>query len=139
LHHQLLEDGVKYYGLPYPQAIRGIDAAIERAKRAPETHGEILPLSSNILPAIRTARSATARNDREIAVLRVLEALRIYGATHRGRLPEQLSDITEVPIPDDPITGRAFQYQRDGDKALLRGPTFRDVALNYEITMVPSQ
>jgi hypothetical protein len=69
-------------------------------------------------------------------VLRLLEALRIYGANHHGELPHQLADVTEVPVPDDPITGAAFGYRREGEKAFLEGPMFRDVPLNYEITMI---
>jgi hypothetical protein len=96
---------------------------------------EIVPIAERTLPAIRTARGAIARADRGIAVLRVLEALRIYAASHEGTLPAGLEDIKEVPIPDDPVTGEPFVYLRDGEKALLQGPTFRDVLLNYEITM----
>jgi len=136
LNHQLLDDGIKCYPLPYPQAMAGIDAAIERAKEAQRDGREIINLSSNTLGAIRSARSALTRTDRQIAVLRILEALRIHAASHEGNLPEQLSDITEVPTPTDPVTGEPFAYRRDADKAFLEGPKLRDVPLNYEITIV---
>ena len=87
------------------------------------------------MPAIKTSRVAMARNDRRIAVLRVIELLRIYGASHDGKLPEQLADIAEVPIPIDPVTGLPFDYRLEGGKAILTGPTLRDAPLNYEITM----
>jgi hypothetical protein len=91
------------------------------------------------LEAIRSARSASVRSDREIALLRTLEALRIYGASHNGELPPQLSDITEVPIPDDPVTGKPFSYRREAEKAVLEGPVLREVPLKYEVTMLPSK
>ena len=111
-----------------------MDAAIERAK---QDDREIAPISNSDRPGDRISRSATARLDRNIAVLRVLEALRIHAVSHADKLPDTLADVTDVPIPNDPVTGKPFEYQRDGDKAFLRGPTFRDVPLNYEITMVP--
>ena len=132
-YHELLDGAIRYFWLPYPQAAAGMDENIERAKREQQ---EIVPIGERFLPTIRTARSAIARADRGIAVLRVFEALRIYGASHEGKLPARLEDIVEVPIPDDPVTGEPFVYLRDGEKALLRGPTVRDVPLDYEITMV---
>ncbi len=132
-YHQLLDDAIKYYYLPFPDAIVGIDTAILRANRE---QLEIIPIAQFLMPAIKTSRVAMARNDRRIAVLRVIEALRIYGASHAGQLPKQLADITEVPIPVDPVTGLPFDYRLEGGKAILTGPTLRDVPLNYEITMV---
>jgi hypothetical protein len=135
-YHQIFDDAAKHYSLPYPQAKSGIDAMVERAAREKL---EIIPIAAELLPALQVSRSALARNERSIAVLRVLEALRIHGASHDGKLPERLVDIKKVPIPDDPVTGQPFEYQRDGEKARLSGPTFRDVALNYEITMLFSK
>ncbi len=79
------------------------------------------------------------RVDREIAVLRTLEALRLHAAATNGQLPQRLTEITEVPVPDDPVTCKPFTFRRDGDKAFLEGPTFRDVPLSYEITMAASK
>ena len=57
--------------------------------------------------------------DRNIAALRVVEALRIYAAAHNGKLPQKLDEITEVPLPDDPGSGRPFEYHREGDVGVL--------------------
>lgn len=130
--HELVDEVNKYYFLPYPQASAGVDAVIERAK---QEQREVIPIAERLFPGLRVTRSAVVRNDRTIVLLRVIEALRIYAASHAGKLPETLSDITGVPVPDDPVTGAAFGYRREGDKAILQGPTFRDVPLNYEITM----
>jgi hypothetical protein len=133
LYHENVEEAIKCYYLPYPQASAGIDATIQRVTYDGR---EIAPISGWILPAVRAARGATARLDRNIAVLRVLEALRIYAAAHADKLPEKLADITEVPIPNDPVTGQPFEFGRKGEKAYLRGPILQSVPLNYEITMV---
>jgi hypothetical protein len=139
VHHELFDDGAKSYSLPYPQAIAGIEMAIERAKEAERTGEQMLPISSNILEALRTARTATVRADREIALLRTLEALRIHAASHNGELPQALSDITEVPVPEDPVTGEPFVYRREAGEAFLEGPKLREARLLYRITMAPAK
>lgn len=79
-------------------------------------------------PAKRTlvvAESAVAvlgaqtRIDCKIAALRVIEASRLYAAANGGNLPDRLDMITQVPVPDDPFTGRPFAYSRDGQTATL--------------------
>ena len=134
IYHENLDDAIKCYCLPFPEAIAGMDAVTERIKHDDR---EIFPISDHIVPVIGTSRSATARLERSIAVLRVLEALRICAARHGDKLPDGLANVNDVPVPNDPVTGKPFDYHRDGDKAYLNGPTFRDVPLNYEITMVP--
>lgn len=132
-YRELLDDAIKFVDLPYPQAIAGINAVSERAR---QEQREIIPIAERILPAIQASKNASTRNDRGLAVLRLIEALRIYGANHDGKLPERLEDITEVPIPVDPVTGLPFEYHRDGEIARLQAPVFRDVPLDYEITMI---
>ena len=65
-------------------------------------------------------RRAQARLDQRIALLRHVEALRLYAAEHDGALPANLSEIS-VPLPDDPFTGKPFRYEVTGDTAHLRG------------------
>ena len=93
------------------------------------------PVPNNVVGAARIWRRAIERSERNIDALRVLEAIRIYGASHGGKLPDSLEAITEVPIPNDPITGLPFIYLSNGETALLQGPTVFDSPLNYEITM----
>ncbi len=70
--------------------------------------------------AMLRIRRAQGRLEQRIALLRHVEALRLYAADHDGRLPARLSDIA-VPLPADPFTGRPFLYQPDGASARLRG------------------
>jgi hypothetical protein len=78
--------------------------------------------------------------EQRIALLRHIEAIRLYVAEHQGKLPEKLSDIT-VPLPVDPFTGKPFRYVLDGTTAHLRGNPPRGVEsiavynLHYEITI----
>ncbi|HEV3438041.1 MAG TPA: hypothetical protein VG122_11820 [Gemmata sp.] len=85
-------------------------------------------------------RRAQGRLEQRIALLRHVEAIRLYAAEHKGQLPEKLSDIT-VPLPVDPFTGKPFRYTLEGATAHLRGnpPSGEERApafnLHYEITI----
>ncbi len=97
-------------------------------------------LFADLLPHVLPARRAQARLEQRIALLRHVEALRLYAAVHDGRLPETLSEVA-VPLPPDPFTGKPFAYAIAGATAHLRGappqagePT-RDVKSIYELTI----
>ena len=95
-----------------------------------------------LLPGFKPVAIAKFTNEREFAALQILEALRIYAAAHHGRLPERLSDITEVPVPLDPTQGKPFFYHAEGNTATLESPNPPDSPLErylkYEIQMVPN-
>ncbi|MEX0716961.1 MAG: hypothetical protein WD066_10250 [Planctomycetaceae bacterium] len=80
---------------------------------------------TSIVPAMQAVRGAQDRLDRQIALMQLIEAVRHYAAIHEGRLPAQLGDIEELPLPDDPITGKPFEYRLEGDSAVIdvRDPT----------------
>jgi hypothetical protein len=62
------------------------------------------------------------RLDRQFAALRAVEALRLYAAAHDGKLPASLADVTTVPVPADPVTGKPFAYEARGEHATLSAP-----------------
>jgi hypothetical protein len=62
------------------------------------------------------------RLDRNAAVMRCIEALRIYASAHDGRFPNELSDITQVSALDDPVMQKMIIYRRTGSKAFLEAP-----------------
>lgn len=141
--HRLRDASVKWCYLPYWQARAGIKQADQLLKQAKVNFEEGIPFASLLLPATQKVVFAQARTERRIAALRCLEALRLFASAHDGRLPETLNDIREVPIPHDPVTGKAFEYHRDGDKAMLTGPsppgeekdTYK--VLKYEVAIKP--
>jgi len=61
-----------------------------------------------------------ARAEQRLKLLRVLEALRLHAAAHAGALPKSLAEI-DVPLPDDPFTGKPFRYEVKDGMATLRG------------------
>lgn len=77
-------------------------------------------LFEDLLPHVVAARRAQARLEQRLALLRHLEALRLYAAEHDGKLPAKLSDIA-LPLPGDPFTGKPFVYRREGAIVQLCG------------------
>ena len=77
-----------------------------------------------LLPALEKTWEASRRFERQLAGLRGAEALRLYAATHEGKLPAKWSDITAVPLPIDPLTGKGFDdfYQVTDGRGILEIP-----------------
>jgi hypothetical protein len=94
----------------------------------------------DVAPTTALVRRAQARTDQRIALLRHVEALRLFAAEHDGALPAKLSEVS-VPLPDDPFTGKPFRYEVAGTTAHLHGtpppgaekePGFN---VHYEVTV----
>jgi hypothetical protein len=93
------------------------------------------------LPAAFNCLGAQLRKQREINLLRTVEALRIYAAEH-GEWPRALADVRTVPVPLDSVTGNPFDYSVTGNVATLsapgkkRFPSDRQFfATQYELTL----
>jgi hypothetical protein len=133
------DNAFKWMALPYPQARPGLERA-EKALKESTARLEGIRIAQAMLPATIKVYSATTRLDRRIAALRCVEALRLYAAAHDGKLPAALDDIKDVPVPGDPMTGKAFAYQVSGDTATLSAgvppgePAVPYNALVYEVT-----
>lgn len=103
--------------LPYSEGFKLYAEAHGAMNAPPTTEGRAM--SKLLMSAVNRAISSQARLERNLAALRVVEALRIYAASHDGKLPEKLSNVTEVFVPDDPGTGKPFDYARDGEAAIV--------------------
>jgi hypothetical protein len=109
-------------------------AAQNKVKKPPALFAD------ELVPTLRHVPLAQARIDQRIALLRHVEALRLYAAEHDGTLPAKLCDIP-VPLPVDLCTGKAFRYEAIGNTAHLRGtpPPGEEknsaFNLHYEVTL----
>jgi hypothetical protein len=118
----------KWSYLPYGESQVYMSAAIDRLQEEgylsgwPSSGRGGLPLGALLLPAISNAAYAPVRLERNLAALRVLEAVRMHAAMHDGQWPTSLSDITEVPVPDNPLDGLPFKYRVEGDTVILEAP-----------------
>jgi hypothetical protein len=94
--------------------------------------------------AIAKVQGAIDRLDRRLAALRCVEAIRLYAA-QKGRLPAALADVTQVPAPADPVSGKPFEYKVAGNVATLAGPLPPGPKpppgqlLTYEISLRPPE
>lgn len=121
-YDEMRDELFKWMYLPYPEAIAGMKRGDSKMMEIFRNGQEILPFGSLLLPAVSAAKVAEARTAREIAILRTFEAIRLYAAAHDDQLPEKLSDITDVPVPIDPVHGTPFIYNRIYNTAILEAP-----------------
>jgi hypothetical protein len=75
---------------------------------------------NGVAVAAGKVRRAQLRVEQRLALLRHVEALRLYAAANKGELPASLSGVG-VPLPVDPFTGKPFIYKVEGKKAILQG------------------
>jgi len=112
------DDLVKQLNLPYWLACEGMkdaESQIAGSSKSPA----LVSLAETLVPLVPAAAVAEAWHQRGLAILRCVEAIRLYAATHEGQLPPSLDSIREVPIPIDPVTGKAFDYRLEGDVAVI--------------------
>jgi hypothetical protein len=118
----------KAMSLPYWQA-EPILSVFDSRRRSP-----FVPLSwLEGVGGYLNVKTAQTRLDQRIALLRCVEALRMYAAEHEGKLPAKLDDI-HLPLPADPATGKAFTYKVDGKTAHLQGASLIP-QVRYEVTI----
>ncbi|QJW99222.1 hypothetical protein [Frigoriglobus tundricola] len=99
---------------------------------------ELNGLFEDLLPRVGDSRRAQGRLEQRIALLRHVEALRLYAAAHGGKLPEKPADVG-VPLPVDPFTGKPIEYALDHGAATLaaRGARY-EIALTKPGTEPPA-
>ena len=133
--YQVLQDqAFKAIYLPYPEAVQVIHAvaqSINQAKEGP------LAMFCSLHPPIQSALAAETRLNRRIEALRVIESIRFHASTHEGKLPESLSELTELPISDDPATCKPFEYHLKNETARLSGPAagIQGPPLDYRLSI----
>jgi hypothetical protein len=65
---------------------------------------------------------AGERTDRRFAALQYVEALRMYAAAN-GKWPAAPEDVSDAPLPNDPVTGKPFDYRVQENKAVVTAPS----------------
>src|SRR5262245_18547666 len=105
---ELRDEAMKALALPYRQAEAVLAAW-------PKQRADELLLRGLVAPWEKV-RKAQARLEQRFALLRHVEALRLYAAAHRGQLPQQLSDIP-LPLPAAPAPAQPFSSTLKGGTA----------------------
>ena len=140
-YQEMMDNMFKWFAIPYHQAQPHLD----KSQRLFDDHNRARGVKTNILcifmPALSRVAFMQARLDRNISLLRTIEAIRMFAADNSGRLPGSLAEITSVPIPADPVTGKAFLYDRiDARNARLEAPVSPAESRKrpvYELTVKP--
>ncbi len=127
--------------LPHP--FTDVDKVIESERKAAssEWSGKLTAeqLERELKKSHDRVRILAKRLDTDVAALQCVEAIRSYAASHGGQLPQTLAEITELSVPNDPMSGAVFRYTRTGATAVLESATpaggdAKDVT-RYEITV----
>jgi hypothetical protein len=112
-YHAIRDDTHKWMLVPYWLAAPHLKQPT--SSPAPlEADNPLLALIKMIEPTVKAARLAELRLDRHLDALQTIEAIRLHVASHGGKLPASLAEITEVPVPLDPATGKPFEYNLQG-------------------------
>jgi hypothetical protein len=117
---QLRDDLFKWAELPRWQAWRGLEAAQAEVERA-KSRGEGAALLE-MMPDIAELTRSAAAVERRFAMLRTIEAIRLWMGENPGMAVTSLATISGTPLPIDPVTGGEFAYSMDSATGVLRGP-----------------
>jgi len=123
----------RWFLVPYDDGLQPGETLQHQADQEKDRRSKQGKLSQIFLPNLYPARRASAQLDRSIAVLRAIEALRMYAATHDGKLPAKLSEIVGAPVPVDPMTGKPIEYELRGEVGLIRVTPLTERTHTYEI------
>jgi hypothetical protein len=128
---QVFDESLKCQGLSYPDLTTAMTKAEARQQEImDDPNGPAMPIARVLREHVRKVFAIRAQIDRRIAALRCVEAVRLYAAAHDGKLPASLDDIKETPIPDDPVTGKPFDYRLVGDRAFFSSTPMPDQPAN---------
>jgi hypothetical protein len=121
-YDQAGDDILKWVSVPYWQGRDGLARVEKRIRADPATVGNVA--IRLLMPALVKTYEAQVRTQRQVAGLRCAEALRLYAAAHGGKAPDKLADVTVVPLPIDPYTGKGFEgfYLARGGQGVLEVP-----------------
>jgi len=120
--HSFWQDAIKWIFLPAPERLVGIAQVQRRITDFHDAHRDAIFELTELIAAVPSALAASDRADRQLALLRIEEAIRLYASAHSGQLPDSLEKIDAVPIPKDPMTGTGFLYRLEGDHAVVETP-----------------
>lgn len=120
-YDEVRDEYYKWTYLPFHQARLMADKIERDTKTRLERLGLTALPVNELLPAYFLGRNTSmARLEQQLALIQAVEAIRMYGAAHEGKLPPSLGKLP-VPVPPEPFTGQPLDYQYHGDHAILNG------------------
>jgi hypothetical protein len=144
-YEQMRDEILQWLSVPAWQGRKSLEQVQAKYNARTREDGNILNVLMGMLtPAIVKVTAAELRLERQIAGLRGAEALRLHLAV-AGKTPAKWADITEVPGPIDPMTGKGLDewYKLDGNKPVLLIPELPGMgvltARRYEFAGKPAE
>ena len=128
------QDIEKSYYLPFEKAgefVRTVETQLRES--APTRLGALIV--DQLASATAQVRQAEVRAQAQIDILMAIESIRNHIAVH-GDLPKSLDEL-ELPVRDNPFTGKPFNYMFKGETAVLSLPRERGMpwSIQYEISI----
>ena len=107
-----------------PRPLVDMEKAIESEQKASPGSAKNWLLRKQIQKQLATAHNRTRiiskRLTNNLNGLQCTEAIKHYAAAHDGQLPKTLSDISQMEMPKDVMSGKAFEYHRTSEGAVLK-------------------
>ncbi len=105
-----------------PKPLVDINNAIESDRANLENYNWLVrrQMEKVLKPAHDRMLHIAKRMQNNLNVLQCVEAVRHYAATHDGRLPEKLDDITSLELPKDAFSGNTLEYRRTAAGAVVQ-------------------
>jgi hypothetical protein len=140
-HRGVWDDQVKCFSLPPHKAFLELERIDRQAKKArTEAKDDALFAVMTLLyPAVQKVHFAHARFERRVALVRALEAVRLQIAAD-GAIPKSLDAVAVVAVPEDPFTGKPFEYSATASGFKLVAPPLPGYGRNmgeqvYDVTL----
>ena len=133
-NQQSVDDTFKWFNLPFDQILQNPEykrLSETQAARSQRVGWVTLP-STELLSSIQSIHAAQMRVQQLSGLIQTIEAMRMYGALNAGKLPPTLADLP-YPVPNDPYTGKPFQYELSGDQALLSGKPLPYIQYRFQL------
>jgi hypothetical protein len=140
------EEVVSCFRLPMPEQIKRLhelEKQEDKLKEMPSMDRTYRQLLSFTGPIYAKVGMAIVIRERHFDLLQTIEAIRLHAA-ETGQWPNKLTDIKLVPVPNDPASGKPFEFKRIGNKIELYAPPpiaseqpNRGNAIRYQLTLRP--
>ncbi len=140
-YQQIRDDVFKWSSVPYYQAYKGMTDA-DLGTRARTRDNLLLKLFTMLLPSTRSCFLSQSIVERRLDAVQCIEAIRLHTAV-TGKLPSRLDELSDAPVPIDPVTGKPFEYRVHGARAFLSapyppgGPAIPQYTIRYELKWSP--
>lgn len=135
-NEHMVDDHFKWIGLPYDQMMQHPEFKRRSEVRSSLSQevGWVSVPTNQMLSAVDSIRGAQARVQQQMGLFQTIEAIRMYGAANAGKLSPSLGDLP-YPAPNDPVSGKPFQYQVQGEQATLVGEALPFIQYRFRLRM----